>query len=128
LAVVSRKKAGQGRRSIGTWRILSESTSEIIGTPTFEPREFEASKRLAANLPRQPAQNKTAFELGLPRERPVISGKKPTAQNDDGLVRKNTRGDRTPSELFLADVHSLPADLIRAAKALATIDPAHQDT
>jgi hypothetical protein len=25
-------------------------------------------------------------------------------------------------------VHSLPADLICAAKALATIDPAHQDT
>jgi hypothetical protein len=46
----------------------------------------------------------------------------------EGLVSENSRGDRTPLELFLASVHSLPADLICAAKALATIDPAHQDT
>ena len=37
------------------------------------------------------------------------------------------RGDKTPLELFLAGVHSLPADLISAAKALATLDPAPQD-
>jgi len=41
---------------------------------------------------------------------------------------EKSRGDKTPLELFLASVHSLPADLICAAKALATIDPAHQDT
>jgi hypothetical protein len=39
----------------------------------------------------------------------------------------NSRGDKTPIELFLAGVHSLPADLIFAVKALATIDPAPQD-
>ena len=39
-----------------------------------------------------------------------------------------SRENRTAIELFLAGVHSLPADLISAAKALATIDPAHQDT
>jgi hypothetical protein len=39
-----------------------------------------------------------------------------------------SQGDKTPLELFLAGVHSLPADLISAAKALATIDPACQDT
>jgi hypothetical protein len=54
--------------------------------------------------------------------------KKPFDVLAEGLISKNNRGDRTPLELFLASVHSLPADLICAAKALATIDPAHQDT
>jgi hypothetical protein len=38
------------------------------------------------------------------------------------------QGDKTPSELFLAGIHSLPSDLISAAKALATIDPESHDT
>jgi hypothetical protein len=46
----------------------------------------------------------------------------------NAMPLQHNRGDRTPLELFLASVHSLPADLICAAKALATIDPAHQDT
>ncbi len=35
--------------------------------------------------------------------------------------------DMKPFELFLAGVYSLPADLISAPNALATIDPAPQD-
>jgi hypothetical protein len=46
----------------------------------------------------------------------------------EGLLSEKTRGDKTPLELFLAGVHLLPADLISAAKALATIDPASHDT
>ncbi len=45
----------------------------------------------------------------------------------EGLLVHSSRGDKTPLELFLAGVHSLPADLISATKALATIDPAPQD-
>jgi len=45
----------------------------------------------------------------------------------EGLLVSSCRGDKTPLELFLAGVHSLPADLISAAKALATIDLAPQD-
>jgi hypothetical protein len=50
------------------------------------------------------------------------------SQLSGGCCVTASRGDWTPLELFLASVHSLPADLICAAKALATIDPAHQDT
>jgi hypothetical protein len=53
--------------------------------------------------------------------------KKPFDVLSEELISKNNRGDKTSLELFLAGVHSLPADLISAAKALATIDPALQD-
>jgi hypothetical protein len=46
----------------------------------------------------------------------------------EGLPSEKSRGDKTLLELFLAGVHSLPADLISAARALATIDPHSQDT
>jgi hypothetical protein len=52
----------------------------------------------------------------------------PSVANDDRLPVSSSRGEKTPIELFLAGVQSLPADLIAVAKALATIDPASQDT
>ncbi len=39
--------------------------------------------------------------------------KKPTAGNDDGLVLKNSRGNKTPLELFLAGVRGWEAGLRR---------------
>src|SRR6516164_7821388 len=62
------------------------------------------------------------------QKRPPHQQDKPFDALAEGVVSKDSRGDKTPVELFLAGVHSLPADLISAAKALATIDPASQDT
>ena len=53
--------------------------------------------------------------------------KKPFDVLAEGLISKNNRGDKTPLEPFLAGLHSLPANLISAAKAFATIDPTPQD-
>ena len=41
----------------------------------------------------------------------VSQGKKPTAEHDDGLGLKDSRGDKTPLELFLAGVRNSVADL-----------------
>ena len=47
-----------------------------------------------AILIRKPPKNRTPFELGFGWEIPVIPGKKRTAENDDGLVSKNSRDDK----------------------------------
>jgi hypothetical protein len=55
----------------------------------------------------------------------VLTTVKPFDMRAEGLLVQSSRGDWTPLELFLTGVHSLPADLISAAKALealATID------
>jgi hypothetical protein len=49
-------------------------------------------------------------------------------RNVNAMPLQHSRDDNTPLKLFLAGVHSLPAELISAAKALAKIDPAPQDT
>lgn len=71
-----------------------ERTSERIEILPFEPRKAEAGTRLAANALWQSAENGMPFELGIPAEKPLIPSKKPTVENDDGLVRKDSRDDR----------------------------------
>jgi hypothetical protein len=59
---------------------------------------------------------------------PRTKAKKAPRHSRRRVFLKKDPGDWTPLELFLAGVHSPPADFISAAKALATIDPASQDT
>jgi hypothetical protein len=57
------------------------------------------------------------FELSLPGEKCLISRKKPTTENDDGLLPKVSRGNRSPVELFLASVANWDAKVIRLVQA-----------
>jgi hypothetical protein len=50
----------------------------------------------------------------------MIPSKKPTAKNDDGLVPKNSRDNRTSIELFSAAVYQWKEPLIQIAHALAS--------
>ena len=79
----------------------------------FELRLSLVRKRLAAILLRQPCQNRTPFELGLPGEKPVIPSIKPTAENDDRLVWKDSRGNKTAIELFLREIRGWNTGLRR---------------
>ena len=51
----------------------------------------------------------------------AIPSKKPTAENDDGLGWKDSRGDKTAIELFRHGVRDGAGPLIQATEALATI-------
>lgn len=62
---------------------------------------------------RIPWQSITVFEPSGNRVKRRIPTKKPTAGNDDGLVLKKSRGERTPLELFLAGIRSWEARLRR---------------
>jgi hypothetical protein len=47
----------------------------------------------------------------------LIPSKKPTAENDDGLVSKDSREFRGPVELFLASVAEWEGDVVRLVMA-----------
>jgi hypothetical protein len=48
-----------------------------------------------------PQRNWTTFEPGNAGEKRPDFRRKPTAANDDGLISKDSRGDKTLFELFL---------------------------
>jgi hypothetical protein len=58
-------------------------------------------------------QQTATFEPLWNGQHGLIPRKKPTARNDDGLLSENSRGDRTPLELFLAGIHGWEAWLRR---------------
>ena len=56
-------------------------------------------------------QSTPTFEPLSNSQKGVIPRKKPTAKNDDGLMSKNSRGDWTPLELFIAGVRGWEAGM-----------------
>ena len=56
----------------------------------------------------------------------VVNNQDLTAIRNEWKDKQSGRRD-TVFTLSLASIHSLPADLIRAANAFSTIDPPHQD-
>jgi hypothetical protein len=54
-------------------------------------------------------QQTATFEPLWNGQHGLIPRKKPTAKNDDGLMSKNSRGDWTPLELFIAGVRGWEA-------------------
>ena len=65
-------------------------------------------------------QGTAAFEPYCYGQNGLIPRGKPTAKYDDGLMSKNSRGDWTPLELFLASVQSWNVGMRR-------ILPGHSD-
>src|SRR5438046_998414 len=83
--------------------------SKFMAQPPFEPRNDHPSQRLSVKSIDRPYENRMPCELEVIGEKHSDCMQKTTVESDDGLAWKDSRGDKTTIELFIAGIRGWEA-------------------